>query len=665
MKNNNKIEKLYLTGEVYILAFAILGVVMLFGNNPYIGIVQISLAVISFVVDIILKKVSRKRLNKMIEKITMEAGDTSSNALLSFPLPIILLGQDGEIKWYNQGFKDIFPDKHIAECKISDLFSDFDYSIISSADESKGFICELKACGKTFKAIGNSPKVSDDTSLTLMYFEDITETTEIKKKYIAEKVFECLIFVDNYDELMESTPSAHVPQLQAQIYKEINDWTAENNGMLVKYEKDKYFVIFEYRYLEQFIKGKFDILSKIRSINEENTLPVTLSIGVGLNGASLSENDSFAKSAINMAQGRGGDQAVIKDSEQFRFYGGSTKEHEKSTRVKARVVSFALSGLINNADNVVVLTHKNADVDGFGAALGIYRICRIHNKPVNICMDTYDKTVANTISRLENSEEYENLIITASQAASIINQNTLIVVVDTHKTSLLEAPALLKPTKQIVVVDHHRRSADFIENTALIYHEPYASSACEMITEILQYTTDKMSLTKLEAEAIYSGIVVDTKNFTFKTGVRTFEAASFLRKQGVDTVAVKTIFQQDLQSYIKRSDIIRKSVIVRENIAVSIAPKSDESTHIIAAQAADELLNVKGIIASFIIFSSNDGVSISGRSLGGINVQLILEKLGGGGHLTIAGAQLPDTTQEEAKEKLLSAIDEYYLESTN
>lgn len=665
MKNNNKIEKLYLTGEVYILAFAVLGVILVF-SDFWIGIIQLSLAVISLVLNFILKKLSRKRLNTMIEKVTMDAGDTSSNALLSFPLPIVLLDAEGEIKWYNAEFRDIFPGRHLSECNISDLFPEFNKGLLRADDSNNGFICELKSNDKVFKAIGNTPQASGGSKpMTLLYFEDITLEAEIQKKYISEKTFECLVFVDNYDELMESTPSAHVPQLQAQIYKEINDWTAENNGMLVKYEKDKYFIIFEYRYLEQFIKNKFDILTKIRSINENNTIPATISIGIGLNGATLSENDSFAKNAINMALGRGGDQVVMKDSEQFRFYGGSTKEHEKSTRVKARVVSFALSGLVNNAENVIVLTHKNADVDGFGAAFGIYRICRIHNKPIHICMETYDKTVANMLSRLENVEEYDGLIITASQAVSKINQNTLIVVVDTHKTSLLEAPALLKPTKQIVVVDHHRRSADFIEHTALVYHEPYASSACEMVTEILQYTTNKMSLTKLEAEALYSGIVVDTKNFTFKTGVRTFEAASFLRRQGVDTVAVKTVFQQDLQSYVKRSDIIRNSVIIRDNIAVSIAPKSDESTHIVAAQAADELLNIKGIIASFVIFNSGDGVSISGRSLGGINVQVILEKLGGGGHLTIAGAQLPGTTPEDAKQRLLTAIDDYYLESTN
>ena len=665
MKNNNKVEKLYLTGEIYILIFAVLGVIMMF-NDIKIGIIQLSIAGFSLIANFILKRVSSKRLNAMIERVTMTAGDTSSNALLSFPLPIAILSADGEIMWYNTEFRDIFHEKHLTECTISDLFPEFDTGLLSPIEANSGFICELSYGDKVFKAIGNTPqKTEGHNTMSLLYLDDITEEANIRKKYISEKSFECLIYVDNYDELMESTPSVNVPQLQAQIYQEINDWTTEYNGMLIKYEKDKYYITFEYRYLEQFIKTKFDILNKIRSINEGNTIPASISVGIGLNGNSLSENDIFAKNAINMALGRGGDQVVIKDDEQFRFYGSSTKEHEKSTRVKARVVSFALSGLINSADNVIVLTHKNADVDGFGAALGIYRICRMHEKDVNICMETYDRTVSNMLSRLENSEEYDGLIITASQAASRITANTLIVVVDTHKVSLLESPVLLKPTKQIVIVDHHRRSADFIEHTALVYHEPYASSACEMVTEILQYTSDKMSLTKLEAEALYSGIVVDTKNFTFKTGVRTFEAASFLRRQGVDTVAVKTIFQQDLQSYVKRSEIIKNSVIIRENIAVSIAPKSDESTHIVAAQAADELLNIKGIIASFVIFMSGEDISISGRSLGGINVQLILEKLGGGGHLTIAGAQLSDTTVEEAKEKLILAIDEYYLESTN
>ena len=366
-----------------------------------------------------------------------------------------------------------------------------------------------------------------------------------------------------------------------------------------------------------------------------------------------------------MALGRGGDQVVIKDDEQFRFYGGNSREYEKSTRVKARVVSFALNGLIQNAENVVVMSHKNADIDCLGASFGIYRMCRMSQKSVHILLETYDQTVQNMLARFENAEEYSELFISNQQAQSLVKANTLLVVVDTHKPSLVENASLLSKTNQIVVIDHHRRGAEFIEHTALIYHEPYASSTCEMITEILQYTSDKMSVTKLEAECLYAGILVDTKNFTFKTSVRTFEAASFLRKQGVDTVAIKMLFQQDLSSYIKRADIVRNAEIVYDRIAISCCEEQDSSAHILIAQAADELLNIKGITASFILCRNHKGVIISGRSLGGINVQVILEKLGGGGHLTSAGAQLDDVTTDEVKERLLRAIDDYYLETTN
>ena len=379
MKNNNKIEKLYLTGEIYILAFAVFGIIMIFSKLYWIGMIQLGLAIVLFILNSILKVLSRKRLNTMIEKITMDAGDTSSNALLSFPLPILLTNTKGEIKWYNNDFRNIFPNHHLSNCTITDLIPDFNEGYLVPGENGNGFTCETRIGERFFKLIGNTTQAGlENDSLSLIYLDDITESEDIKRKYISEKVFQCLIFVDNYDELMESTPSASVPQLQAQIYKAINDWTAEHQGMLIKYEKDKYFIIFEYKHLEHFIKTKFDILNKIRTINENNTIPASISIGVGLNGTTLSENDSYAKAAINMALGRGGDQAVLKVNDQFRFYGNSTKEQEKSTRVKARVVSFALSGLINNAENVIVLTHKNADVDGFGAAFGISRICNIH-----------------------------------------------------------------------------------------------------------------------------------------------------------------------------------------------------------------------------------------------------------------------------------------------
>lgn len=664
MDTNKKMEKLYVTGVYYVFIILLLGIISLY-FNLWLGLVEIIVAIALFIIDVVVNRFAKKRITAMFEQMTLNLGSATRNSLTDFSLPTIVIQADGRIKWYNDEFQNIFPEESLFDQAITDLIPHF--PLEEARKKESGLLTDIAVKNRHFKVAGSIAGSLDEKQqeVIVLYFDEITDYIEIKNKYINEKTFECLLFVDNYDELMESTPNASVPQLQALLYKYINDWSQANSGVLVKYEKDKYCITFEYRFLEMFIKNKFDILSKIRSIDEGNTLPATVSIGVGLNGENIQENDAFAKAAINMALGRGGDQVVIKDDEQFRFYGGATKEYEKSTRVKARVVSFALSGLIQNAENVIVMSHKNADIDSLGASFGIYRICRMHDKTVNILLETFDQTVRKMLERFENVDEYSELFINNQQAFMRVKSGTLLVVVDTHKPSLVENAALLERTNQIVVIDHHRRGAEFIDHTALIYHEPYASSTCEMITEILQYTSDKMSVTKLEAECLYAGILVDTKHFTFKTGVRTFEAASFLRKQGVDTVAIKTLFQQDLTSYIRRANIIRNAEIVRDHIAISICEEQDRDVHIIVAQAADELLNIKGITASFVLCRSENGVNISGRSLGGINVQVILEKLGGGGHLTIAGAQIDNTTLEETKQQLLAAIEDYYLETTN
>lgn len=664
MDTNKKLEKFYATGAYYVFIILILGIVSLFINMT-LGIAEIAIALVLFIIDFVMNHFAKKRVTALFEQMTLNLGSATRNSLTGFSLPTAVIQSDGRIKWYNDQFQGIFPDKKLFDAEIVDLIPGF--PIDAARSDENGLLTDIAVGERHFKVAGSiaAPQDEKQQEIIVLYFDEITDYVEIKKKYIAEKNIECLLFIDNFDELMESTPTTSVPQLQSLLYQYINDWGRENGGVLVRYEKDKYCISFAYQCLDSLIKNKFELLNRIRSIDEGNTLPATVSIGIGLNGKDLQENDEFAKAAINMALGRGGDQVVIKDDEQFRFYGGNSREYEKSTRVKARVVSFALNGLIQNAENVVVMSHKNADIDCLGASFGIYRMCRMSQKPVHILLETYDQTVQNMLARFENAEEYSELFISNQQAQSLVKANTLLVVVDTHKPSLVENASLLSKTNQIVVIDHHRRGAEFIEHTALIYHEPYASSTCEMITEILQYTSDKMSVTKLEAECLYAGILVDTKNFTFKTSVRTFEAASFLRKQGVDTVAIKMLFQQDLSSYIKRADIVRNAEIVYDRIAISCCEEQDSSAHILIAQAADELLNIKGITASFILCRNHKGVIISGRSLGGINVQVILEKLGGGGHLTSAGAQLDDVTTDEVKERLLRAIDDYYLETTN
>ncbi len=663
MDSNRKTGLYFVTGGFYIVFIFLMGIVS-FLFNQYLGIAELLLGVVLCIVNYLYKKRSEKKISEMFDKMTLHIGSEAQNALTHFPLPTLVLDQSGRIKWYNQLFSEISRQEHLYDQNAQEILPELVPATLFSEPKVSA-LSMVTYAGRTFRVFGSNSKTNEKNNVIVLYFDEITEYVAYKQKYIDEKTFECLIFVDNYDELMEAVGTSEMPRVQAELYKHINDWATENGGVLIKYEKDKYCLLFEHARLESFIQDKFEILSKIRGIVEGKKLPASVSIGVGVDGRDIAENDEFAKSAINMALGRGGDQAVIKDREQFRFYGGNTKEHEKSTRVKARVVSYALSGLITNAENVIVMTHKGTDIDSLGAAFGVYRMCRMQDKPVNILLETYDQTVGHMLERLENEEEYAGVFVNAQQATARITETTLVVIVDTHKPSLLEAPQLLKKTNQIVVIDHHRRGAEFVENTALIYHEPYASSACEMLTEILQYSTEKLSLTKLEAECLYAGIVVDTKNFLFKTGVRTFEAASFLRKQGVDTISIKTMFQQDLETYIKRATIIRDAEVYMDSIAISTYLEVEKNMHIIIAQAADELLNIKGISASFVLCQKEDGISISGRSLGNVNVQVILEKLGGGGHMTIAGAQLEDVSMNEAKEQLKHVINEYYLESGN
>ena len=660
---DKKNKNVFFSTWYYILIILIFGFLTLKHNN-IIGMVEIISAMVLWLISYFVKSRKQIKILKMLEHDIMTADVHSKNALMHFPLPTAITNLDGKVIWSNDSFSEIFGGGDMYGENISKLFTGFSYDDFVKSNEL-GMMAEVTAKDRHFK-MAVSVSLSEKSKMFVSYFYEITDYAELKKKYSDEMNFLCRVYIDNYDEMLSSAPQNSKPKIQAQLDEIINEWIGKSNGVSVKYEKDKYLVFFENKYLEGFIKDKFDVLNKVRAISEGNTLPVTISIGVGVRGENLGENDNFSKDAINMALGRGGDQAVIKDNDQFRFYGGTTKEHEKSTRVKARVVSFALNGLIANAQDVLIMGHRNADMDSVGSAFGLYRLCKNQGKNVNIIMENYDQTVKNMLSKLENVEEYSGIFISNVQAMSKANSQTLLIVVDTHKPSICECPKLLEAIPQIVVIDHHRRGTEFIQNASLIYHEPYASSTSEMVTEILQYAPEKTVLTKLEAECLYAGICVDTKNFTFKTGVRTFEAASYLRKHGVDTVSIKKVFQQDLPNYIIKADIIKNARIIRDNIAISVCSEILSGAQNVIAQSADELLNIKGITASFVLSLNDDKtVSISGRSLGEINVQVILEKLGGGGHLTVAGAQLEDSTINDAEVKLEAAIEEYYIDAAN
>jgi len=527
---------------------------------------------------------------------------------------------------------------------------------------------KIKIDEKTYHVIGDYIKIrkkdrrKQTKYMSIIYFIDITSEQELLEKYNNSNTCMGIIMVDNYDEIIQRLSEEEKPQVIATIERKLYEWASSIGGVLIKKERDAFIFVFDQKHLENMEEEKFPILDAIKEIENEESMPLTLSIAISNEGETNLEKYESATVAMDIALGRGGDQVVLRKEGKYSFFGGRTQEVEKRTKVKARVISHALEELILKSDNVIIMGHVNGDIDSIGSSLGIYRLAQTFEKPAYVVNDTYGLTLANFMESVMEHEEYENVIIKKSEALSLINENSLLVVVDTHKKNYVEAPELLDKTEKIVIIDHHRKSEDFIDNAILTFHEAYASSAAELVTEIIEYASKDVVLKQLEAESLYAGIMMDTKNYTFKTGVRTFEAAAYLRKYGIDIIRVKKWFQSDLESYNTIAEIVRNAEIVNETIAVSIYEEEDKNANLICAKAADELLTISDITASFVLCNSGDKISISGRSIGDINVQVILEKLGGGGHITIAGAQLEGFTMEEAKAELVIRINEYFTE---
>ncbi|MEN6314966.1 MAG: DHH family phosphoesterase [Clostridiaceae bacterium] len=622
-----------------------------------------------------------------IENLNFNIDAATKDTLLNFPMPLVVTELNGSIVWYNSSFKKISEQEDISEKVIKPFVEEIaavshtaanadaplsyaagsvSGSLSSASKNSSSASKQVSLNGMHYQvlcnAVGQDRKLNAGSSILILYFIDITQFVELKKSYADEKIMTGIIVIDNYDDLMQSMEDANRPQMLAEIDKKVVQWMSYTNGIIKKYERDKYLFLFEYKYMKEFEEKKFEILDTVKEINVGNKIPVTLSLGFGLSGSNPSENFHFAAAAIDVALGRGGDQVVIKNGDAFSFFGGKTRELEKRTKVKARVIAYALRELIDQSQFVFIMGHENADIDSLGASLGLYRVVRSRGRDAYIILNKVNPTIESLITKIQKSTEYEDLFISRNEALDMINKKTLLIIVDTHRPSFTEMPELIGSAGQVVVIDHHRRGADYIQDTVLTYQETYASSTSELITEILQYIDEKLRLKPIEAEALYAGIVVDTKNFTFKTGVRTFEAASYLRRQGVDTVAVKQLFQNDLTTYSNISNVVRSAEVINGEIAISLCPPGVKNAQLIAAKAADELLNLSGIYAAFVLCNVGSEVWISGRSLGEINVQMILEKLGGGGHLTVAGAQLTDIAPEDAKDRLKYAIMEYVNE---
>lgn len=511
---------------------------------------------------------------------------------------------------------------------------------------------------------GDRDPLLDAGDLIALYLYDETELIRYMQIHEDNKLVVALAYLDNYEEALQSVEEVRRSLLIALIDRKISKYFADYDGLVRKLEKDKYFLILKMSSLEELKEHRFHILEEVKTVNIGNEMAITLSIGFGVNGASFLQNYEYCRIAIEMALGRGGDQVVLKDGEEITYYGGKSQQVEKSTRVKARVKAQALKEFMSSKERVVVMGHRITDVDALGAAVGIYRAGKTLGKPVHIVVNDPSTSIRPLMAEFLNHPDYEtNMFIDGQAARELVDHNTVVVVVDTNKPSYTECPELLSMTQTIVVLDHHRRGNEVIENAVLSYVEPYASSACEMVAEILQYFQDGLRIRGIEADCLYAGIVIDTNNFVTRSGVRTFEAAAFLRRNGADITRVRKLLRDNINSYKARAQAVSTAEIYKEYFAISRCTGTGlESPTVVGAQAANELLNISGVKASFVLTPYQNEIYVSARAIDEVNVQIMMEKMGGGGHINIAGAQLQVKSMEEAEQLLKSIIDEVYEE---
>ncbi len=646
------------------LALILNGVYFIFKGDYTVGTLEAAAGAAFIATAVIYYQRRKNIIERYINNATPASTHSDTNALSNIALPLVVLHIDGSILWCNKAFSESFGSKAKADVHLSKVLPNLKWtSILKSSD---GISVDYIAEDRNYHIIGDivknqsDDKNTEDDYTVYMFFVDVTEETRIKRLYSEERTDIAIINIDNYEEIQHKLEDSEDQQLQYRINCIINDWINEAKGVVKKTDRDRYFALFESRHLEHYVQHRFDVLEKIRQVGEDVHIPITASIGIGV-GGDIDKNEEYARGALDMALGRGGDQVAIKDESQYKFYGGRTREYEKSTRVKTRATAIALRDFIGVSDAVFIMGHKGADYDSFGAAMGLQRAVRqLGKKPYLVEM--YSAGVENVYTRAFSIPDYAGMFVSTETALDTITQDSLIIIVDTHRPSMLPVKELLSKTHKVVLIDHHRRSTEFISPCSLVYHEPYASSACEMTTEILQYITENINLTEFEVECLYTGILMDTKNFLVKTGVRTFEAASYLRHHGLNTVAVKRLFNVSIKDYSIKADIVKTARVVERNVAVAVTDRRGGNIRVIASQAADEMLNLVGVQGSFVLYPLEDGgVGISGRSYGDLNVQLILETFGGGGHLTVAGAQMYGKTINEVYDLLKQAIHDYFV----
>lgn len=634
---------------IYGLSFLLLGFIWFF--QWMLGIFMTFILVASLYYSI---RSERNLLNETEEYITTlshRVKKVGQEALLEMPIGIVLYSEDYKIEWTNPYMNRFTNEESFVGQPLSQLSTDLMTKVKESVEE-------IWVAIETYDF-----QVAVKKEERLLYFFDRTKQTEIQNLYHNEQTVLGVIFLDNYEEITQAMDDTNKSQINSRVTAILNEWSVDYGVYLKRISQERFLAVMNQQIIEKLEKSKFEILDEVRELISDNkNVPLTLSIGVGLGGDSLPALGTLAQSSLDLALGRGGDQVVIKEeSGKVRFYGGKTNPMEKRTRVRARVISHALKELVKESDQVIIMGHKAPDMDSIGAAIGILKIAQASNIDGYIVVDEndIDTGVQRLMEQIKEEDTLWSHFVSPDESLDIVTKNTLLVVVDTHKPSLVAEEKLLSKTEYVVVIDHHRRAEEFIDHPTLVYMEPYASSTAELVTELLEYQPNNLKLNMLESTALLAGIIVDTKSFTLRTGSRTFDAASYLRSKGADTVLVQRFMKEDLDIYIQRSHLIESTTIYKNNIAISLGTPGKAFGPVIIAQAADTLLTMTGIVASFVISERKDGrIGISARSLGDINVQVIMEKMNGGGHLTNAATQLDGASIEDAYEQLKEIIDQ-------
>lgn len=677
-KTNIKLKgklRRYLNWPLYLTIVLILMDIAMYAQDIQMGAEFSGFIVLYVIIVLISNRRNRPLLINELVNFATQYGTVQKQLLNDFEIPYALLDYNSRFLWMNEKFTEITGKDKNYHKSVTTVFPSLTKDILQKSEavgsinvmlDDRNYRISMKRI--YFDSVTRDSAIvainDTDEYLTAIYLFDETELNRYIRENEEQKLVAGLIYIDNYEEALDSIEDVKRSLLIALVDRKVNKYFTEIDALVRKIEKDKYFVVFKYKYLEQLSADKFKLIEDVKSIKVGNEMAITLSIGVGAGGVSYTQNYEYARMGIDLALGRGGDQVVVKEGEEVTYYGGKAKQVERNTRVKARVKAHALREIIESREHVVIMGHTISDVDSLGAAIGVYCAARVLGKKAQIVLNEVTTSLRPLVECFTEEKGYPaDLFIKNEEALLITNKNTLVMVVDTNRPSYTECPELLNRTDTICVFDHHRQNSEVIENPVLSYIEPYASSACEMIAEVLQYFSENIKLEPSEADCIYAGILIDTNNFMTKTGVRTFEAAAYLRRTGAEVTRVRKMLRNDMAAYKARAEAVRHAEVYRGAFAISVCPADNiESPTIVGAQAANELLNIVGIKASFVLTEYQGKIYISSRSIDEINVQLIMERVGGGGHLNVAGAQLTNCTIQEAKRMIQDTIDEMIKE---